>query len=211
MVALFFAQYKRKFAGELILVDDGSTDSTFHITKPLSQHYKWLKFVRYKPNRGKGYAVRQGISAAKHDTIVILDADLSVSVSELLRTYDNMLFNDVPFVINGYRHFFKEQPMHRKIAGIVFRKLITLLFDLPVRDTQTPFKVLHKIPRKLIDIFECDGFAYDIELLAKVYKAGFPLIEQQVSFTDDPDSRVTMRKTLKMIKEILKIKKKTSY
>ena len=56
---------------EFIVVNDGSKDGTSRIVK----NFKKVKLIEHKPNRGKGYSVREGMLNAKGDYILFLDAD----------------------------------------------------------------------------------------------------------------------------------------
>jgi len=62
---------------ELIIVNDGSTDGSADIASRLAHEYPWLRVLGYRYNRGRGYALRTGIAAAKGDIIVTTEIDLS--------------------------------------------------------------------------------------------------------------------------------------
>ena len=70
---------------EVIVVDDGSTDRTLEIARERAQGSIDLRIITYKPNRGKGYAVRQGVLAARGQLIAFSDADLSAPIDELAK------------------------------------------------------------------------------------------------------------------------------
>jgi glycosyltransferase involved in cell wall biosynthesis len=59
--------------GEVIVVNDGSTDDT----EALIRSYPTIRVLSHTPNRGKTYALSRGIAAARHDHLMLLDADLS--------------------------------------------------------------------------------------------------------------------------------------
>lgn len=62
---------------ELIIVNDGSTDGSAAIAERLEGEYPWLRVLGYRYNRGRGYALRTGIAAAKGEIIVTTEIDLS--------------------------------------------------------------------------------------------------------------------------------------
>ena len=77
---------------QIILVDDGSTDTTFHEANQFAEHDRSLKIISYYPNQGRGKALRKGFAEAEGDIIVSIDADLSYSVEHIVRIVDT--FNE---------------------------------------------------------------------------------------------------------------------
>src|SRR5574341_2616075 len=67
---------------ELLVVDDGSRDETVEIVSRLIDGLPSVRLISYQPNRGKGFAVRTGVLAAKGQWVVFLDADLSTPPEE---------------------------------------------------------------------------------------------------------------------------------
>jgi len=70
---------------EVIVVDDGSTDDTAALVKAELNPDVTIKLISYKPNRGKGHAVRVGFDSAEGEVLMILDADMAVMPEELPR------------------------------------------------------------------------------------------------------------------------------
>ncbi len=68
--------------GEVILIDDGSTDGTSHIIGELTQKYKFLKVAQHKKNEGLTRALITGFENANEDTIIFLCADMQAEPSE---------------------------------------------------------------------------------------------------------------------------------
>ncbi|MBI1952795.1 MAG: glycosyltransferase family 2 protein [Candidatus Omnitrophica bacterium] len=64
-------------AWELIAIDDGSSDGTAALVSAVSKDYPEVRLLSHHPNRGRGYALRQGFSAARGQTIVSTEADLT--------------------------------------------------------------------------------------------------------------------------------------
>jgi len=75
---------RQSYSSEVILSDDGSTDSTAAIAEDLARSHPELRVLRHE-HRGKGYAVRAGIQAAHGEIVLFSDADLSTPIEELDR------------------------------------------------------------------------------------------------------------------------------
>jgi len=198
----------RRYRYEIIFVDDGSIDNTpFFLFSLLTK--KNVKVVSYKKNKGKGYAVRCGLKKAKFKNILVLDADLSVDVSELICS--DALFNlngKTKLLIVGQRNQIVKQPIHRIFAGFCFRLLVSVLFSLELKDTQCPYKLFKNWDSSHFGLLKIDGFCYDVEVIMLARKLGIPIATQSVAYYNRRESKVTLKKTLKMFFELLKIKKR---
>lgn len=186
---------------EIVVVDDGSKDNTYWIAKKVLKDYKNKKIIQLLQNKGKGYAVRTGLLNSKYKWKLILDADSSVDISELDSVIESD-FNDYDSII-GVRNQVNPQPTYRILLGKIWQALVwshTFIW----MDTQCPFKLLHW-PKEFYDKLKIDGFAYDVELLMIAKKHGFPWKKKLVDYYNKPDSKVTLKKVLRMFWDLLKI------
>lgn len=197
----FYLELK-KYEYEMIVIDDGSTDKTVKKLIRLMKSLKQLFFVTYSPNKGKGFAVRKGLLLSKYKTKLILDADLSVSIVHLSR----MKPIKGNGIIKGQRVQTIKQPFYRILVGKIWQILVFLRTGIYM-DTQNPFTLL-KLPEKFYKGLEIDGFAFDVEILYKAKGLGYSIKKVNVVYENKPDSKVTLRKTIAMFFELLRIKKR---
>jgi len=195
---------RHNFEFEIIFVNDGSTDHSLEIIKKLSEGNYLLNYTSYKKNVGKGYAVFRGLNQAKYKTKLLLDCDLSININELYKLNWVWVINQ--YIIKGQRIQVEKQPLYRIFVGKVW-KFITYIFTGIYMDTQAPFTILNFNKDFYTDL-EINGFAFDVEILAKAKSMGFNIWQVSVEYRNDRESSVTFLKTMKMLSELRRIRKK---
>ncbi len=198
---------KHNFQFEILFVNDGSTDHSLEILKKLSENNYLLNYITYKKNVGKGYAVFRGLNKAKYKTKLLLDCDLSIDINELYKLNWVWVINQK--IIKGQRIQIKRQPIFRIFVGKVW-KFITYLLTGIYMDTQSPFCIMNFEPEFYSDL-SINGFAFDVEILAKAKAEGHEIKKVLVDYHNDTDSKVTFLKTIKMMSELYKIRKKMCF
>lgn len=176
-----FEKTKRCF--EIIVVDDGSTDSTYTEAKKAEREVDNVKVVHYSMNNGKGNALKEGFKHATGDYVVFLDSDLDLHPSQLHRLFRVMRNNRADVVI-GSKHHPKSvlaYPMTRKVISRVYAGALKVLFNLPLRDTQTGLKVFnYEVLKRIFPKVLCKRYAYDLELLVNASHLGYRVAEAPV-------------------------------
>lgn len=192
---------------EIIIVNDGSSDNTFfRALKSIIRNKNLdISILNFNQNKGKGHAVKYGLLNCKYDIRVVLDADLSVHPSELIRTFYSKDF-DKPTLIVGNRKQIIKQPFYRIVLGLGFKFFVRWIGQVwGVKDTQCPFKVLYKIPDKIIKHLKIEGFTYDVELIRRIQENNIRIQQQDVSYFNTTNSKVTIRKTIRMFFDLFKV------
>lgn len=146
--------------------------------------------------RGKGWAIREGLKQAEGEIIVFLDADMDI--------HPRMINRLLPF-LDDYDMVVGSKGIER---GLFTRRLLTYLSRIYIRTlfglrvhTQTGIK-LYK--REAISEWKTDGYAFDIEVLAKAKRNGFTMIEVPIDATITKGMKWSA--ILKTLWESLKIK-----
>lgn len=205
----------RDMTTEVIVVDDGSKDETSRIANEAAAEFPGavVNVIRYEQNRGKGYAVKTGLLAARADISLFSDADLSTPIEEMHKLIDPLVAGeyDVTF---GSRALDRtlistHQPWIREQGGRVMNLIIKTMSRLPFTDTQCGFKAFNmKKFRPLLDVMQIDRFGFDIEFLFVADYHKLRLKEIPVRWANVEGSKVSVvRDTRRMFSELAQIRK----
>ncbi len=166
------------FVDEVVVVDDGSLDSTFNVAKRVaSRHAGRVRVIRLPQNRGKGYAIRIGLKAARGGHIAIQDADGEYPPSQLPNIL-SPLEEGLAEVCFGSR--FKGSFTGMSISHYVANRLLSLLTSLVllrwVSDVMTGAKAWNKDLCSYVNL-ESKDFAIEVELAIKLISRARSFIE----------------------------------
>src|ERR1041385_9251189 len=161
---------------EVIVVNDGSTDSTRAILDELATKYKNVRVVHHPRNRGYGAALRTGFGAATKDLIAYTDGDAQYDPAELPLLWKEPTPD--ADLVNGYK-ISRSDPWHRVVIGRVYHHPVRFLFRLRVRDVDCDFRLLR---REIFDRvkLEKDTGVICLEMMRKIQDAGFRVVEVPV-------------------------------
>jgi dolichyl-phosphate beta-glucosyltransferase len=180
---------------ELIVVDDGSKDSTVETVEAMNKAGAGVRLVRHPVNLGKGAAVRSGVLASTGELVLFTDADLSTPIedAELLIA----ALRDGADVAFGSRAINRglievHQPLYRESMGRVFNLFVQALLLPGLHDTQCGFKAFRgAVGRSLFEATESTGFDFDPEVLYRARRRGLVIREIAVHWRNSPDTRVS--------------------
>ncbi len=204
------ARYERF---ELIVVDDGSRDATPEVVREFADGRPEVDLISYRPNRGKGYAVRSGVMRARGDLVLFTDADLSTPIEEV----DALVATLAPGreVAIGSRavagsRLVERQPWYRELAGRSLNLLVQALAVPGVRDTQCGFKLFPgPVARDLFGRAAEDGFSFDVEVLHLAGRMGYGVAEVAVRWSHRDGSKVRLlRDSLRMLAALFRVRRR---
>ncbi len=198
-----------KFAGvrleKVIFVDDGSTDGTIEkIRSQTSNLEKILKskieIYSYRPNKGKGYAIKTGMLVSDSDYTLFFDADIPTPLTEFEK-FLPLIKEEIPVIIgtrkNGEPTVIYPQPLYRQILGRGFTILSNLILNTWVTDFTCGFKTISREAKNAIfNQSVINGWGYDAEVLFLAQKQNFEIAEKAVLWRDDRQSKVKLVKDL---------------
>ncbi len=194
---------------EIVVVDDGSTDRTAAVGEGAETvPGVWVRVIRLDRNRGKGASVRAGLAASRGERVLISDADLATPIEEVERLLASAV--DVAVGSRGVcRELIVErQPLARDTMGRIFNLILRTLRLTRLRDTQCGFKLIEgSLARRLAAELRLDGFAFDVELLARAARAGATIAEVPVHWRHVEASRVRpLRHGSQMLRDVLRLR-----
>ena len=196
-----------QWPAEVIVVNDGSTDSTAQLVRDFALRTPEVRLLENPGNRGKGYSVRAGILNALGDIVMFTDADLSAPMVEAGRLFA-AIANGADIAI-GSRWLERgrqthRQPLYRQIFGRCFNAVCRMVMQLPFADTQCGFKAFTRAAAQTVfQLQTIERWGFDPEILFIAIKRGFRVVEVPVSWAHDERTRMSyLRDGLQMLKEL---------
>jgi dolichyl-phosphate beta-glucosyltransferase len=186
---------QQPYRAEIIVVSDGSTDTTVALVKKWQIEVPYLILIDVPENQGKGFCLKEGFTVAKGAYALMYDADKAVPIDTLDQWLTPTLLLSDSLIVIGSRNIKTEGVVRRfnpfrRLASVVFQKL-TRLVAADIEDTQCGFKLFPQRAYHLfVDLQQEKGFAADLEYLTIAYAHGFEIEERGVSWTNMAGSKV---------------------
>jgi glycosyltransferase involved in cell wall biosynthesis len=199
---------------EVIVLNDGSTDSTGEVIRKVSAvpSSVAVRLLENFPNRGKGAAVRTGLSNVTKPIGVFFDADLSTPIDELPKIVEPVARGEVDIAFGSRaldrRLIGNRQPWRREQGGRVFNLVVRMATGLPFWDTQCGFKAFRmETCRPIIDAAKVVGFGFDVEMLVLAQRAGLRLREIPVRWNHYEGSKIRfVHDSVRMLREVFSLR-----
>ncbi len=166
---------------EIILVDDFSQDGTRDLLR--AEETKPDTTVLYhERNRGKGAAIRTGLTAVRGEVVIIQDADLEYDPNDIPSVLEPILSGRVQ-VAYGSRFMgsVKKMRLPNRVANWILAHSVSLLYGQKITDEATAYKAFRREVIQGVNL-ECERFEFCPEVTAKVLKQGYRIEEVPVRF-----------------------------
>lgn len=198
---------------EVLVVNDGSRDGTAEKVQEFARQASGrLRLIENPGNRGKGYAVRNGMLQASGEIALFYDADLATPTSEIAKVVE-------PISENRYDVVFGSRALDRTLIGThqsIMREAIGrggnliqyALTGLNFKDTQCGFKAFRRqAAQSVFPLQQIDGFGFDPEILFIAKKQGWRLLETPVRWNHVEGSKVNpIGSPIKVLMEVSTIR-----
>lgn len=203
-VAEVSAWLSRHGDGEIVVIDDGSTDDTRARLAAVDDPRMTAIFAT--KNRGKGAAVARGMLAARGDIMAFLDADLAYPLDQLTQLFARL--EDGADVAVGVRDNVALYAPVRRAATSVFNAMVSASLGLQVRDTQCGFKAFRRdAGRALFSSITVERFGFDVEVLYLAERWGMRVDRVPVRMRASSTSSVRIvHDSLNMAADLLRIR-----
>ncbi|MCI0337737.1 MAG: glycosyltransferase family 2 protein [Acidobacteria bacterium] len=161
---------------EIIVVNDGSSDSTAAVLNDLARRHPSVKVIHHERNLGYGGALRTGFTHAQKDLIFYTDGDGQYDVNELAKLIPLMV--EEVDVVNGYK-IKRSDSKRRVVLGEIYKYLARLLFRLPIRDVDCDFRLIRRRAIQSIELVSTSGVVCT-EMIYKLNRLGCRFAESPV-------------------------------
>jgi dolichyl-phosphate beta-glucosyltransferase len=197
---------------EIIVVSDGSKDHTVDVARHYQSTFTNVSIIEYSPNKGKGFAVKTGVLAARGKYILFMDADYAVPITFV----DNamVLIKQGADIAIGSRLVeggckTERQSRLREMASALFSTLQAKWLGFEFADTQCGFKMYrHDVAHRLFSKQKLTSVLFDGEILFLAGRYGLRVVEFPVDWQHDADTRIAydLAKSIHVFSELIKIR-----
>ena len=161
------------YPAELIIVIDGHSNGVLpQQLAYLQQQIPTLKLVQYAENRGKGYAIRQGVAIATGAVILYTDIDFPYTMESICTLCNGLSVNQFDVAIGVKNEsYYSHIPPVRKAISQLLRAMIKTFLSLPVTDTQCGLKGFRSQVAPLFLKTTIDRYLFDLEFIRNCYRS----------------------------------------
>jgi len=164
---------------KIVVVDDGSKDSTAQIVKKLG-----VILVRHEINKGKAEAIKTGFkyilkNLPNAETAVLIDADMQYSPEEAVKLFEVLESEKADYVI-GFRKP-GQIPFANRSGIFIWKTLFNLLFGTKLKDTSCGFIALNRKTMKIMSDLIYGGYILENAMLMQTVKKNLKIEQVLVS------------------------------
>jgi glycosyltransferase involved in cell wall biosynthesis len=159
--------------GEIIVVDDGSTDASPQVLRDAASQEPRLRIVTHPTNRGYGGALLSGFASSTRQWVFYTDGDGQFDPTELASLIEAA--GDDVDVVQGYK-MQRADNLARRVIGRVYHRFVAFAFRLKIRDTDCDFRLIRRSTLERIHLVHTTGVIC-VELVRKLQDVGARFVE----------------------------------
>ena len=164
---------------EIIVINDGSTDDSLSEIKKIKS--KQIKVITYNKNKGKGYAVQQGLKLAKGNLFIIQDADFEYDPNEIPKLIKPLIEKQCD-VVYGTRFLkYNQHNFVYYVGNQLITQVANLIYTKQFTDVTTCYKAFNKKVKDKLFLRE-NGFGFETEFTNYICKNKFKVKEVPITF-----------------------------
>jgi glycosyltransferase involved in cell wall biosynthesis len=186
------------FSWRITIVDNASTDGTWYAAAQVARDLRCVRAL-HLDRKGRGVALRSAWSESDATVVAYTDVDLSTGLDALLPLVTAVLSGHSDIAIGSRRapSASVQRCARREVLSRGYNALLRIAFGTHFRDAQCGFKALRAdVARELLPAVQDDAWFFDTELLLLAERKGLRVREVAVDWTEDPDSRVDVPRTV---------------
>ena len=167
---------------EYIFVNDGSSDGSKELLENINET---IILINLKENKGKGYAIKEGIKASTGNFLLFQDADLELDPKDSLEMYNIINDNNKIDCVFGSRYLSGKLKKNNNYLNEVFVKFNSFLFNILFRQSLSDLHCGSKIiSKKIINQLNLtiDDFGFEIDIASQIAKNKFDIYEYGISY-----------------------------
>jgi phenylacetate-CoA ligase len=174
---------KKNIVGEIILVNDGSTDETGEVIVKLTKKHENLKDIHHKVNKGIAAAWKTGLSVSRGEYVCVIDADLQYLPEDVWRLYREIKKTHVD-VVQGYRSNVGRVTNYRYFFTKGLKIMLNILFGINLRDTKSGFVLCKRETFYDIMRYRYKYFYFQTFIAVVAKSKGYTIRELEVLFRE---------------------------
>ncbi|MDC0472832.1 glycosyltransferase [Pelagibacteraceae bacterium] len=191
----------KKINYEIILVNDGSTDNSKNIIKKeidkfKNKYKKKFKYINYKKNMGKGFALKKGVMASNKKWLLTCDIDFAANPKEIKVWQSKKYISSADECYFGSRNLEYsniEYKFYRKFIGNIFSYFRNSFLNIELRDTQCGFKLYPRnIARSVFSKLTRFGYIHDVEICILLKKKNIRIKELPIKWKHVNNSKLNI-------------------
>ena len=204
LLALINATRVHMEPGTIIVVDDGSTDTTSQVAREAR-----ATVLSHPTNRGKGAALRTGfryfLDATSCDSVITMDADLQHDPADGPAFVAAWKSGSADIILGSRRRLGSGMPLHRILSNTITSALVSARTGIMISDSQTGYRLIGRNVLTSVE-FESDGYEAETEYLIKAARRGFRIASVPIStiYAGAPSHMTHWKTTMQFLHVLLR-------